>query len=380
MRGHVALYLPHLRCGGAEMAFVRLADGLFEAGIPVEIVVHALPAKGETWLETMAPVRALDASSTSGAVPALTRLLRHSRPAVLLSALSHNNIAALAAKAIAGGPCRIVVTEHAPITNHARMSGGWRYRVLPSLLPSLYRWADAIVPVSQGIRDDLAALGCTHKHMEVIHNPVLPTGWRWRASAVPNDPWLAPGAPPFILAAGRLSPEKDFATLLEAFRMVRDRRPDMGLMILGEGPERSSLEAEALRLGVADAVRMPGFRADLMGYMRHASVFALTSLYEGFGNVLVEALASGRKVVSTDCPVGPREILEHGKWGRLVPVGAAAAMADSLLAALADPAADPTTLRDYAERFTTTRAVQAYLRLFAAIGAKPVEPVNLTEH
>lgn len=373
MYGHVVLYLPHLRCGGAEMAFVRLADGLHEAGIPVEIVVHALPGADETWLETVVPVHALEVASTSAAIPALARLLRRSRPAVLVSALTHNNIAALAAKAMAGGATRVVVTEHAPVTNHVRMSGGWRYRVLPAMLPSLYRWADALVPVSQGIRDDLALLGCSHRHMEVIHNPVLPTGWRWHAATVPDDPWLVPDAPPFILAAGRLSPEKDFTTLLDAFRLVRERRPDLRLMILGEGPERPTLEAEARRLGIAQSVRLPGFRSDLMAYMRHASVFALSSLYEGFGNVLVEALASGRPVVSTDCPVGPREILEDGKWGRLVPVGGAAAMADALLNSLADPG-DPVAFRLHAEHFTTARAVQAYLRLFTAIGAHPLDP------
>lgn len=373
MFGHVALYLPHLRCGGAEMAFVRLADGLHEAGIPVEIVVHALPGAGETWLETTVPVHPLGVASTSAAIPALARLLRRSRPAALVSALTHNNIAALAAKAMAGGNTKVVVTEHAPVTNHVMMYGGWRYRVLPAMLPMLYRWADAVVPVSRGIRDDLAVLGCAHPNMEVINNPVLPTGWRWHAASVPDDPWLAPDAPPFILAAGRLSPEKDFATVLEAFRLVRGRRPDLRLMILGEGPARPELEAEALRLGIADSVRLPGFRPDLMAYMRHASVFVLSSLYEGFGNVLVEALASGVPVVSTDCPVGPREILEDGKWGRLVPVGAAAAMADAVLDTLAEPG-DPAESRRHAENFTTLRAVQAYLRLLSKIGGSPLDP------
>jgi glycosyltransferase involved in cell wall biosynthesis len=171
--------------------------------------------------------------------------------------------------------------------------------------------------------------------------------------------WSAGG--PRLITVGTLKPVKDQATLLRALVRIRQTH-DARLLILGEGSERPKLEALVAELGLTDVVKMPGFRPDPHGYVAHADVFMLSSLNEGFGNVLVEAMACGTPVVSTDCPTGPGEILDSGRYGRLTPVGDADALAAAVLETLAAPP-DPAVLIQRSDDFSTARAVGAYRRL-----------------
>jgi len=166
---------------------------------------------------------------------------------------------------------------------------------------------------------------------------------------------------------GRLAVQKDFPTLLRAFARLRAARPAR-LMILGEGDRRSELEQLASALGISADVRLPGFVENPLAYMRRAAVFVLSSIYEGFGNVLVEALACGCPIVSTDCPGGPAEILEHGRFGRLVPVGDVAALGDALLATLAAPR-ESEALVARARDFSAAVIADRYLGVLSRIGA-----------
>jgi glycosyltransferase involved in cell wall biosynthesis len=179
--------------------------------------------------------------------------------------------------------------------------------------------------------------------------------------AAPRHPWLAPGQPPVILGAGRLTRQKDFPTLIRAFSLVAAQR-DCRLMILGEGQERRALEGLAAELGLAYRFALPGFAADAVDYMAQAALFVLSSAWEGFGMVLVEAMAVGTPVVSTDCPSGPREILLDGELGRLVPVSDPWALARAMLETL-DAPPNPERLRRRAADFTSERAAERYLRL-----------------
>jgi glycosyltransferase involved in cell wall biosynthesis len=180
------------------------------------------------------------------------------------------------------------------------------------------------------------------------------------ARQAPDHPWLAPGQPPVILGVGRLSQAKDFPTLIRAFAKVRSRRA-VRLIILGEGEARVELEALVGELGLADDVALPGFRENPMSYMAASALFVLSSAWEGLPTVLIEALAAGTRVVSTDCPSGPREILQGGLLGTLVPVGDATALADAMTDALDRPgtALPPDALTP----FTSDAAVDHYLRL-----------------
>jgi glycosyltransferase involved in cell wall biosynthesis len=164
-----------------------------------------------------------------------------------------------------------------------------------------------------------------------------------------------------LVAVGRLHEQKDFQTLLRAFALVRARR-SARLIILGEGPERPALEAGVAKLGLTEDVDLPGFVPNPYAFMAGASQFVLSSRYEGLPTVLIEAMACGCPVVSTDCPSGPGEILDNGKYGRLVPVGDAAALAEAMEATLdaPPPAAE---LKARADLFHIDRVIDSYRRL-----------------
>jgi len=222
-----------------------------------------------------------------------------------------------------------------------------------------------VVAVSRGAADDLARTsGLPRDRVQVVYNPVLSPALMALARQAPGHPWFAPGQPPVILGVGRLTRQKDFPTLIRAFAEVRRCR-SARLMILGEGEERGRLEALALELGVADDVALPGFRENAMAYMAGSALFVLSSAWEGLPTVLIEALAAGTRVVSTDCPSGPREILQDGRLGALVPVGDAVALTGAMIDALARP---PSTVPlEALTPFTSEAAVDHYLRLIETV-------------
>src|SRR3954452_14198277 len=207
-----------------------------------------------------------------------------------------------------------------------------------------YGQGDAVVAVSDGVADALARVtGLPRGLIRTIHNPVVGPELEALSREPVAHPWLAPGQPPVVLSAARLTVQKDLPTLLRAFALLRARRA-VRLLILGDLPTPERTEASigelrdlAYRLGVAADVELPGFVENPYAWMARASLFALSSAYEGFGNVLVEAMACGCPVVSTDCPSGPAEILDGGRYGPLVPVGDAEALAEAMARVLAAP-------------------------------------------
>jgi len=258
-----------------------------------------------------------------------------------------------------------VTSEHNPLSHQVVQRSkrwNWRWRFLPPLIRGVYPWADAIVAVSNGVADDLSSTaGIARKRITTIYNPVVTPGLQEKARATLNHPWFAPGSPPVVLGVGRLAAEKDFPTLLKAFARVRAVRKAR-LMILGEGRERATLEALAHELGVATDVELPGFVDNPFAYMARAAVFVLSAVWEGFGNVVVEAMACGCPVVSTDCPSGPAEIMDGGAYGSLVPVGDDAALAKAILSVLETPP-DLERLRARAALFSVDRAADQYLEV-----------------
>jgi glycosyltransferase involved in cell wall biosynthesis len=225
-----------------------------------------------------------------------------------------------------------------------------------------YPRADGVVAVSAGVAQTITALaGLPTQRVSVIHNPVgPPKADAMTASACAAPAWVDHKGPK-VIAIGTLKEQKGFPLLLSAFVNVR-QLADARLLVLGEGPLRGELEALRSRLGLDGAVDMPGFVADPYPYLAKADVFVLSSAWEGFGNVIVEALACGTKVVSTDCPSGPREILVDGRYGKLVPVGDAGALAQAILAAL-DEDHDRAALIRRSQDFSVEKAADEYLRL-----------------
>lgn len=271
-------------------------------------------------------------------VASLADYLRRERPAVMISALFYANLGAIWERRLAGVGTRLIATLRNNLSclmadGERRPGERLRWQYLPSLWRRFYAEADRIASVSEGVAQDLAATTqLERKSIATIYNPAFMPGLLDRACERLDDKWFEPGAPPVILAAGRLEAQKDFTTLIRAFTRLRRGRPAR-LVILGEGQLRETLHAEAAAQGVAGAVRLPGWVDNPDPYMRAASVFVLSSAWEGLSAVLIEAMACGCSVVSTDCPSGSREILRDGRFGPLPVVGDVSAIAAARLGA-----------------------------------------------
>ena len=332
----IALFMPSLHGGGAERVMLDISAELVRRSHAVDLVL----ARAEGHYRGLVPegVRLIDLDShrTAASLLKLVGYLRRERPAALLSTLAHASVIALGAKLMLRGRIR-VVPRIANTYGEELASGSFKHRQALRLLKLLLPRADAIVCVSHGVADDLrTAVPAASDSVETIYNPVVSSDLFEKASAPVDHPWFNGEDTPVILSVGRLTKVKDHATLLRAFAEVVDFRPAR-LVILGDGAERDNLLQLAGRYGIAQHVDLPGFKVNPFAYMSRSDVFVLSSRYEGFPNVLVQAMACGTPVVSTDCRSGPAEILDHGKWGKLVPVGGWRSMADAIIETLDKP-------------------------------------------
>lgn len=358
--GRVALFTGSMRGGGAERAMLTLATAFAERGVNVDLVL--VKAEGEYLDMVPDGVRVVDLDSdrTYVAIPKFLRYVWRERPAALLSTLLTTDLAALIARVIFGRRLRLVVRQ-ATSFSETFASVPFKTRLFMRLVRLLMPAADAIVAVSEGAASDLRAwVPRAAGKIVTIHNPVVGPGLAEQAAEAVEHPWFG-GGEPVVLAAGRMSAEKDYPTLLRAFAEVARSRPAR-LVILGQGPERESLLELAARLGIGDRLDLPGFDVNPFRYMARASVFVLSSRFEGFPNVLAQAMACGAPVVSTDCRSGPSEMLEDGKWGRLAPVGDWRAMAGAIEATLDDPM-PAEALRARASVYSVEASVEGYLRV-----------------
>jgi glycosyltransferase involved in cell wall biosynthesis len=309
-------------------------------------------------------------------LPGLVSYLRRERPDVLVSAKYRPNLCAVWARRLARVPTRLVLTERTSVSEQFPKSRpNAHHRSVPMLMHRYYPCADQIVTVSRDLADDLAAFAAIPRERILpIYNPVIDDRLHSAAAERPDHPWFRTGDLPIVLGVGRLERRKGFATLIRAFARVRRLRP-LRLVILGggktakgEAADRAVLDALIRDLGVDADVSLPGFKLNPYAYMARASLFVLPSHYEGLPGVLIQAMACGCPVVSTDCPTGPREILEGGRYGPLVPVGDDQAMAEAIARVL-DAPTPAAELRRRAADFSVDAAVGNYLAMFEAIGA-----------
>jgi glycosyltransferase involved in cell wall biosynthesis len=389
----IALLLPSLDAGGVARSLLELAEGFAKAGHAVDLLpcrargAHAgrIPAgvrlvelqPAGTLVSRLRLLRLDPAGWQALARPALlafkpsftqryfkdlVRYLRASRPAALLAANTPANLLAVWARQQAGVPTRIVISEHTQLSLQAGRSRRWRWRHVGPLAARVYPRADAIVAVSDGVADDLADLaGLPRNAIRTLYNPVVSPELLQRARQSSPHPWLADGAAPVVVAAGRLKPQKNFPLLLRAFARLRQQRPAR-LLILGEGKQRQELETLARELRIADDVAMPGYAPNPYAAFSRAALFVLSSDWEGLPTVLIEALACGCPVVATDCPSGPAEILAGGRYGELVPMGDVERLAAAMARTLDHPLAAE-ILRARGAEFGLERSVARYLEL-----------------
>lgn len=357
MSKQLSIFTTSFAGGGAERALVNLANKFAEDGIAVDLVVTH--AKGPYQEQVSSKVRIVDLAAPRiiAALPALIRYFHQEQPTTMLSALNSTNCLAIWAKSISQCKTRLVISEQNTPSISIRNASQKRVRILPYLMKLSYPLADCVVATSAGVADDLASLvQMPRQHIQIIHNPLALADIKHKSQEPLLHRWFTAGSPPVLLAVGRLTEQKDFPTLIKAFNQVRNQR-HVRLIILGEGEKRNELEALIDNLGLAEDIDLPGFQRNPFTYMAQASVFVMSSRWEGFGNVLVEAMACGTPVIATNCPHGPSEILEEGKWGRLVPVGDvlqfAKAIEDTLDGAQIDP-------RQRSKEFTIERIARKY--------------------
>jgi len=361
-RGPIALFVQDLAGGGAERVMLNLAIGLDRLGERVDVVMVRKTGVYLARLPGAARVFDLGTGRVWKSIGALARYIDEQRPQAVIAALPNANTAAVLARLRARHRPWVILTEHNHVSaNRSRMALP-AIRLAYWMMPLTYRWADTLVGVSDGVSESLARAAWVRRaRVRTLYNPIVDhAAIEAEAGMDPDHPWLADPEPGVatLLAVGRLTEQKDYPTLLRAVARLRERQAAR-LVILGEGPQREAIERLRSELGLDDCVALPGFSDRVFAAMHRASLLVLGSRWEGFGNVLVEAMACGTPVVSSDCPSGPSEILENGRHGRLVPPGDADALAEAMAVTLGDPP-DAEGLRKRAATFTIERVAEAY--------------------
>lgn len=357
----IAILLPDLRGGGAERVSLDLARAFASASHAVEFVL--MRAIGEFLQEAREQFEIVDlqARQTRSIPTALARYFRANRPDVLIANMWPLTSAAVVGRAFSRQPCRLLLVDHSNLSRAYVSWGRIHNTMMRASMSATYRMADCVAGVSDGVARDIEGLaGLPAGSVGVLHNPIpqraLPVE---PAMAKAENLWNA-GRGERVLTVGSLKDAKNHPLLLRAFAQLA--RPASTLMFVGQGENEPSLRALAQDLGIAERVVFAGFHADPSPFYATADLFVLSSDYEGLPTVLIEALSFGLPVVSTDCPSGPAEILENGRWGRLTPVGDAQALARAMDESLSTPV-DREALKRRAADFSPEIAARKYLDL-----------------
>ncbi len=367
----ISLFLLDLPCGGVEQVTLNLAQGFIERGLAVDLVLAR--ATGAFISKLSPQVRIIDLKAgptwskfsnladylrTIATLPGLARYLRQEQPIALISAKDHANIAAIWAKQLAQVSTQVLISVHVP-PSKTSLDGSSGGKFMPHIVRRVYPKADQIVAVSHGVAGDMSrSLKLPLEKIKVIYNPVITPELLQKANQSVSHPWFTAKETPIILGVGRLTQQKDFTTLIKSFALVRKQKV-CRLVILGDGEQKPQLESLIEQLGLKSDVSLPGLTENPYAYMAQSDVFAVSSAWEGLVTVLIEALAVGTPVVSTDCLSGPREILQNGRLGSLVPVGDVKALADAILNVLSQPKRVSTP--EDTKLFTVDVAVNNYL-------------------
>jgi glycosyltransferase involved in cell wall biosynthesis len=363
---HIVLFGPSFGEGGVARDIVNLANGFVRAGMEVSVLVNR---PNELFTEQLYPqVRQVVLPSRSDRCLAreLLAFLRAWRPDVVLTTEERDDgIAVVVRKELRDPGVRFFLRMVTTLS--VRLANQYRFRLNRALyrrrLRQIYSQCDGVICNSEGVADDLVTfLDLPRDGIAVLPNPTITPELLAAAEEPLTHPWFASGEPPVILGAGRLGRAKDFGTLLKAFALLRRYRP-CRLMILGQGRQKERLEAQARELGVGADFELAGFVSNPYAYMARSGLFVLSSLWEGCPNVLIEAMAVGTPVVATDCRSGPREILQGGRFGPLVPMRDAEAMAEAMAVTLDHPLS-PAILREAVQGYAVENSIRMHLETF----------------
>jgi len=369
----VAFFLNNLKGGGIQRFVVNLASEFSRHGLSVDVVV-ANPIgpfikylKNENTRSSISLVT-LDNPRVRKIPLKLAEYLRQNKPSAMIANMHYNNEMAILARRIAGVSTQIVVVEHntlPPIKGVSLTQPKFSLGLHPDranlLINIFYPWANQIIATSQGVADDLVRIShLSASKLQVIYNPIITSELREKSQQPLENPWFSANGKPVILGVGRLEPQKDFQTLVQAFSCAR-KEIDARLVILGSGSQYSALKSLVRELNLENSVFLPGYVDNPYTYMAKASIFVLSSAWEGFGNVLVEAMAVGTPVISTNCRSGPSEILANGEYGELVPVRNVEALSQAILKVLVE--GGKKVPKQWLEQFSSKEVAKSYFRI-----------------
>jgi glycosyltransferase involved in cell wall biosynthesis len=361
-RPDIAILVSFSGEGGVERMMLNLVNAFAGRGLRVHLLLIKTRSRHLNELHPAIKVIELGSRHTATSLLPLIRYLRAWRPQCLLAAKDRAGRLAVLAILLAGTRTRLIVrlgTNLSAALAHRSRSKLWLRRTPIRLL---YPRIDRIIAVSEGVKQDTVAVaGVDPDRIDVVRNPVITARLLELAQQPAPHPWLKAAQPPVILGAGRLTVQKDFATLIRAFARLRENRP-CHLIILGEGKQEAKLKSLAAELGVDDMVSFPGFCENPYAYMARADLFVLSSRWEGSPNVLTEAMALGTPVVATDCPSGPGEILASGRYGPLVPVGDWRSLATAMQQVLDSPP-DSDSLQGAVREYAVETSASRYLEI-----------------
>lgn len=360
-REKIALFVPNLEGGGAERMMVNLANTYVSKGLHVDLVLATKCGPYVKLVDKKVNIHNLSISFTNPLlIIRLIKYMRREKPKAMLSAMTYPNVALLTAHYFARISVQLVISERVTMGIQAKKILSLKERLKPFAARLTYARADHIVAISEGVANNLQeTIGIPREKITTIYNPVV-TKALLEPHPRPEHPFFS-SERKIILAAGRLVPQKDFSTLIRAFHKLT-KKINLYLIILGDGPLYTELNKQVESLGLTQIVSLPGYVENLFSYMQHASIFVLSSAWEGFGNVLVEAMACGCPVVSTDCPSGPAEILAHGQYGPIVQPGDENALANEIYNTLQRPLSSK-VLRKRACEFKASVIADQYLQL-----------------
>ena len=389
---HIALFVGSLAGGGAERVMLNLAEYFISKEYRVDLVLskYSGPLKSylpsgikvvelekKSWVATgiylcrlppqnwwsIVNLVLVNSPSVFRRIHSFVEYLKDSRPNVVLSTLDAVNIVSLMAKSIAVVKTRFYVRQAIHFSSHTtEMNKYFDKNLMPNLLKTWYPIADKVVSVSKSMEHDFVInSGLENNLVTTIYNPLNLAKIEALSSESVDLPWLNDKKCPTLVAAGRLVEQKDFPTLIKAVRNISENE-DIRLIILGAGPEWANLYALIKNLSVEEHVKLLGHQNNPYKYFARADLFVLSSIWEGMPNVLLEALACRCQIVSTNCPSGPNEILQNGKFGNLVPVGNVREMQEAISAAIKSPI-DKDILSARANEFALEKIGKQYLSL-----------------
>jgi glycosyltransferase involved in cell wall biosynthesis len=354
---NIMLIMPSFRGGGAERVFIDLAIGLHQTSFNVELVVLSDEGPYKEVVPTDLKVTILGTRGVKQSFKPLIESFKNKNPDVVISCLTHLNIIVAIAKMLSGRDIKLILTEHNHYTSEKLQMSFLSRVVLKTLTQLTYKLADKIVAVSQGIKEDLENnLGIKSSKIGVIYNPI-DIG---RIQKLGLEEYSLNKSSPVFVGMGRLVPQKRFDRLIKAFSIVKKEISTASLIIIGSGPEENILQKQIDELNLNESVKLQPFTNNPFKIINKCDIFVLSSDFEGFGNVIVEALALGKKVVATNCPSGPNEILEDGKFGHLVSMDSGNRLAEKMISSVSDNTLSPEDLKKRSLVFDKQVAVDSY--------------------